>query len=120
MLTAGAIASINCGLYEHIVLITDEGTVIHNSKDNGEVTEEFSWQVPGMSRARVLRRLDWQTTQSLKVRARAQRGRKWALFDNCEHFISEIVTGEKVSPQLQFYCAVTVIAALAALLTSKG
>ena len=97
----GAIVRFPCGGYDHVGLVTDEGTLLHSSKENGVVVEEpiAAWlSRPGV---RIVRHLDWATLQRAKWVGRSKLGQKWALFENCEHFVSEITTGIKQSPQLQ-------------------
>jgi len=101
MIGAGAIGRLpHLGL-EHVFLITDEGTVLHSSKERGRVTEEpiGDWLTrPGV---RIERYLDWATLQRAKIFGRSKIGQRWSVFENCEHFVSEITTGAKISRQLQ-------------------
>ena len=116
MFRPGAIVRFPFGTYDHVGLVTDEGTLLHSSKEDGVVVEEpiAKWlHHPG---ARIERTLDWIGLQHAKLFGRARLGQKWSLFDNCEHFISEITTGIKKSPQLQAaIAAVLVLGILVAL-----
>jgi hypothetical protein len=119
MLVTGAIISVNCGLYDHVLFLTDEGTVIHNSKENGRVVEESALNALASKKIKSIRYLDWSTSQRAKVQGRARLGKKWAALDNCEHFVSEICSGEKVSPQLQFWTGVAIVGVVLAWIILK-
>jgi len=115
-----AIVRIPCGLYDHVAYLTDEGTLLHSSKEEGIVTEEPAepWlRHPG---ARVERYLGWQEAQYAKFVGRAKIGQKWQIHDNCEHFVSEITTGTKQSPQFQIGLAVGALALVLLLIHMKA
>lgn len=101
MLSPGTIIGVAYGPIEHVALITDEGTVIHSSKENGVVAEEPVHAFIHGRQVRALGSIDWGRLQTAKWRGRAKLGERWTPLNNCEHFISEICGSERQSPQLK-------------------
>ena len=101
MLLPGTIIGVAYGPIEHVALITDEGTAIHSSKENGVVTEEPIHALVHGRQVRVLGSIDWGRLHAAKWRGRARIGERWSPLNNCEHFVSEICGSERQSPQLQ-------------------
>jgi hypothetical protein len=96
---AGSIAYFWYGPIRHFFLVTDEYTVLHCSKRNGYVAEE-SVDILRHRTVYVVASLNWFALQQAKVRGRARIGERWGVNNNCEHFVSEICTGSRRSPQL--------------------
>lgn len=101
MLAPGTVVAINWGLFERVGLVADEGTIIHSSKKNGKVAEEPIAFILHSAQMRVRGVLDWASLQRAKAVGRSKLGQRWTLLNNCEHFISEICSGVRESPQLQ-------------------
>lgn len=92
------------GVIDHVGIIVYEyghPTVIHKTPGKGviqETLEEFA------SGAAVEPAREYHSTLpawTVANKARSAVGRKWSLFDNCQHFVTEVLGLKKESRQLQ-------------------
>lgn len=90
------------GLFQHVGIVTEFGTVISNSKRSGCVAEE---SLSEFSCGRLVRSLGYPgglPPYQVVCRARSQIGEPWSLFSsNCEHLVNYAHGLERRSPQLE-------------------
>ena len=103
-------------LYAHVGIVSDGiaggmPAVISSSKVLGHVVKETWEQFAGASPVRYAGYPGGLPRHVVVARAEAQLGRRWALFDNCEHFVTRAHGIKPQSGQLR-----TAIAAGIALL----
>lgn len=90
------------GLIKHVGIATGYGTVIHASRRFGRVEESELADFLAGGRAEVIPYRHASLTGSeIVVRARSKKGMRYnVLINNCEHFVSWVLTGRRRSQQL--------------------
>lgn len=89
----GDVVSASRGAYAHVGIVSDVTAsgmpaVISSSKQLGRVVEETWVQFAGGSPVCYAGYPSGLPRHVVVARAKAQLGRRWALFDNCEHVAS--------------------------------
>ncbi len=89
------------GFIRHVGLATGYGTVIHASRRFGRVEETGLAAFLGGGRAQVVPYAHSLTGSEIVARARSKKGQRYnVLINNCEHFVSWVLTGQRRSEQL--------------------
>ncbi len=89
------------GLIRHVGLATGYGTVIHASRRFGRVEETNLAAFLGGGRARVVPYSHALSGSEIVARARSKKGQRYnVMVNNCEHFVSWVLTGKRRSRQL--------------------
>ncbi|MEP6342678.1 MAG: lecithin retinol acyltransferase family protein [Maricaulaceae bacterium] len=90
------------GLIKHVGIATGYGTVIHTSRRFGRVYETDMGSFTSNGRVMIIPYSHATLNGSeIVARARSKKGQRYnALFNNCEHFVSWVLTGKKRSRQL--------------------
>lgn len=90
------------GVINHVGIATGYGTVIHASRRFGRVEETDMAAFLAGGRARIIPYSHAGLSGSeIVVRARSKKGQRYnVLFNNCEHFVSWVLTGRRRSRQL--------------------
>lgn len=84
----------------HEGIVTEQGTVISNSRRNGGVVEESVRDFAGLNRITNLGRLSDTSPHQAIFRARERLGRPYRPNSyNCQHFVREIYHIKPKSPQ---------------------
>lgn len=118
---------VNMGFYWHWALESDayrdgKPMLISNTMRNGTVKEETWDEVVG---GRSFKRVPIETSMSrhaVVTRARSAIGRlRYNVVSyNCEHFVTDVLTGVKKSGQVRLFCAMACILTGAAYLMRKS
>ena len=89
------------GVIRHVGLATGYGTVIHASRRFGRVEETDLAAFLGGGRAQVVPYKHNLSGSEIVTRARSKKGQRYnVLINNCEHFVSWVLTGQRRSRQL--------------------
>ena len=89
------------GVIRHVGLATGYGTVIHASRRFGRVEETELAAFLGGGRARVMPYTHTLSGTEIVARARSKKGQRYnVLINNCEHFVTWVLTGQRRSKQL--------------------
>lgn len=90
------------GLIKHVGIATGYGTVIHTSRRFGRVCETGMASFASNGRVIIIPYSHATLSGSeIVTRARSKKGQRYnVLFNNCEHFVSWVLTGKKRSRQL--------------------
>ena len=89
------------GLIKHVGLATGYGTVIHASRRFGRVEETDLAAFLSGGRAEVVPYTHPMSGSEIVARARSKKGQRYnVLINNCEHFVSWVLTGKRRSRQL--------------------
>ena len=89
------------GVIRHVGLATGYGTVIHASRRFGRVEETELSAFLGAGRAQVVPYSHQLSGSEIVARARSKKGQRYnVLINNCEHFVSWVLTGKRRSKQL--------------------
>jgi hypothetical protein len=89
------------GVIRHVGLATGYGTVIHASRRFGRVEETELSAFLGGGRAQVVPYSHAMSGSEIVARARSKKGQRYnVLINNCEHFVSWVLTGKRRSKQL--------------------
>lgn len=89
------------GLVNHVGLATGYGTVIHASRRFGRVEETELADFLGGGRAQVVPYAHTLSGSEIVARARSKKGQRYnVMINNCEHFVSWVLTGKGRSKQL--------------------
>lgn len=89
------------GVIRHVGLATGYGTVIHASRRFGRVEETQLSAFLGTGRAQVVHYSHQLSGSEIVARARSKKGQRYnVLINNCEHFVSWVLTGKRRSKQL--------------------
>lgn len=89
------------GLIRHVGLATGYGTVIHASRRFGRVEETDLAAFLGGGHAQVVPYAHSLSGSEIVARARSKKGQRYnVLINNCEHFVSWVLTGQRRSGQL--------------------
>lgn len=90
------------GFIKHVGIATGYGTVIHASRRFGRVHETDMAAFLSGGRAMIVPYTHASLSgPEIVSRARSKKGQRYnVLFNNCEHFVSWVLTGRKRSRQL--------------------
>lgn len=90
------------GIIKHVGIATGYGTIIHTSRRFGRVQETDMADFLAGGRAVIIPYSHASLSGSeIVARARSKKGQRYnVLFNNCEHFVSWVLTGQKRSRQL--------------------
>lgn len=89
------------GVIRHVGLATGYGTVIHASRRFGRVEETDLASFLGGGRAQVVPYAHSMSGSEIVARARSKKGQRYnVMINNCEHFVSWVLTGKGRSKQL--------------------
>ena len=89
------------GIIKHVGLATGYGTVIHASRRFGRVEETDLAAFLAGGRAEVVPYTHAMSGSEIVARARSKKGQRYnVLINNCEHFVSWVLTGKRRSRQL--------------------
>jgi hypothetical protein len=100
------------GVIEHVgIIVHDYGlpTVIHSTPDRGVIQESLTSFANGEPVDIVTSYYSPLPKWQIVNRARSSIGKKWTLFDNCQHFVTETLGLNKESRQLQIGLGVLAI-----------
>ena len=101
MLRPGDVVAASRGIFDHVGIVTDAGTVISNSGRRGRVVEETLNQFAAGSSIRRVGYLGALPPHVVVARARSQLGRRYNLLaSNCEHLVHYAHGLPRRSPQL--------------------
>ena len=90
------------GVIKHVGIATGYGTIIHASRRFGRVRETDMASFLANGRAVIIPYHHATLSGSeIVARARSKKGQRYnVFFNNCEHFVSWVLTGQKRSRQL--------------------
>lgn len=90
------------GIIKHVGIATGYGTVIHASRRFGHVEETALVDFLSGGRAVIIPyHHDSLSGSEIVARARSKKGQRYnVLINNCEHFVSWVLTGRRRSRQL--------------------
>lgn len=89
------------GLIRHVGIATGYGTVIHASRRFGRVAETDLAAFLAGGRAEVVPYSHTLPPAQIVARARSKKGQRYnALINNCQHFVSWVLSGKRRSAQL--------------------
>ena len=106
------------GVFRHVGLVTERGTVISSKRGVGVVEEPVEDFAIGR-KVRVERLRGTRPIAEAIAWARARVGQPWSLANNCEHFVREALGLPAASPQLRATAAVAATA-LTLVVASRG
>lgn len=114
IIQSGTVLAVWIGPFRHIGIATDrfvggEQCVISNSRRRGLATEE---PLSVFAADRKIYRVEWPFSISVEEvlqRARSMLGRRWSIFDNCEHFVRRAFAQNPGSGQLLAFGFIAIV-----------
>ena len=89
------------GIIRHVGIATGYGTVIHASRRFGRVAETDLAAFLAGGRVEIIPYSHTLSPAQIVARARSKKGQRYnVLINNCEHFVSWVLSGKRRSGQL--------------------